>query len=83
MGVHVTTQGAIGNAYKHLDGRREGRRHHCRRRRGLVENSETDHQETIREDEYWIHLAQGRDRWRAVVNMVMNHRLLEMEEILQ
>jgi hypothetical protein len=24
----------------------------------------------------WIHLAQGRDRWRSVVNTVMNLRVL-------
>jgi hypothetical protein len=28
-----------------------------------------------REDVYWIHLAQDRDQWWAVVNMVMKLRV--------
>jgi len=31
--------------------------------------------ETGWEDVDWSHLAQGRNQWRAVVNMVMNHRV--------
>jgi hypothetical protein len=27
---------------------------------------------------YWINLAEDRDRWRALVNTVMNHRVFQM-----
>jgi hypothetical protein len=30
----------------------------------------------------WIHLAHGRDRWRAVVNAVMNLRVLALRSYL-
>jgi hypothetical protein len=31
-----------------------------------------DLKELGREGVYWVHLAEDRDRWRAVVNAVMN-----------
>jgi len=33
-------------------------------------------EETSRNDMDWIHLAQERDQWWAVVNTVMNHLVL-------
>jgi hypothetical protein len=35
-----------------------------------------DFREIVWEGVEWIHLAQDRDRWRAVVNAVMNLRVL-------
>jgi hypothetical protein len=29
----------------------------------------------------WIHLAQDRDWWQALVNMVMNHRIPQWQRV--
>jgi hypothetical protein len=55
-------------------GRPEGRRLLGRPRRRWEDNIKIDHQE-VGWGMDWIELAQDRDRWRAVVNAVMNLRV--------
>jgi hypothetical protein len=43
-------------------------------RRRWEDNIKMDLREIVFGDVDWIHLAQDRDRWRAVVNTVMNLR---------
>jgi hypothetical protein len=55
-------------------GRPEGRRPLGRPRRRWEDNIKMDLQEEGW-DMDWIELAQGRDKWRALVNAVMNLRV--------
>jgi hypothetical protein len=61
-------------AYRILVGRPEGRKPLGRPRRRWEDNIKMDIQEWDG-DMDWIDLAQDRDRWRAVVNAVMNFRV--------
>jgi hypothetical protein len=73
---HVARLGEVTGAYNILVGRPEGRRPLGRpRRRWEEDNIEMDLRETGFGDVDWIHLAQDRDRWRALVNTVMNLRV--------
>jgi hypothetical protein len=56
-------------------GRPEGRRPLGRLRRRWEDNIKMDLGEMGFGDVDWIHLAQDRDRWRALVNMAMNLRV--------
>jgi hypothetical protein len=58
-----------------LVGRPEGRRPLGRPRRRWEDNIKMDLREIGFEDVDWIILARDRDRWRALVNTVMNLRL--------
>jgi len=58
-----------------LVGKPEGKRPLGRPRRGWEDNIRIDLQEVGCGSMDWIMLAQDRDRWRALVNAVMNLRV--------
>jgi hypothetical protein len=57
-------------------GKPEGKILLGRPRHRWEDGSRMDLRETIWGSVVWIHLAQGRDRWRVLVNTVMNLRVL-------
>jgi hypothetical protein len=64
------------NVYRFLMGEREGRRPLGRPRRRWEDGIKTDLREIGLGSVDWIQLAQDRDRWRALVNTVMNLQVL-------
>jgi hypothetical protein len=72
---HVTRMREKRNAYRLLEGKPEGRRPLGRPRRRWLDNVRMDLVEMGWGDTDWIGLAQDRDRWRALVNAVMNLRV--------
>jgi hypothetical protein len=67
--------GEVRGAYNILVGRPEGRRLLGRPRRRWEDNIKVDLREIWFGDVDWINLAYDRDRWRALVNTVMNLRV--------
>jgi hypothetical protein len=63
------------NAYRLLVGRPEEKRPLGRPRRRWVDNIRMDLGEVGWSDVDWIDLAQDRNRWRVVVNSVLNLRV--------
>jgi hypothetical protein len=61
--------------YRVLVGKPEGKRPLGRPRCRWEDNNEMDLQEVECGVMDWIELAQGRDRWRELVNLVMNLRI--------
>jgi hypothetical protein len=72
---HVARVGEVRGAYNILVGRPEGRRPLGRPRRRWEDKIKMDFREIGFGDVDWIHWAQDRDRWRALVNTVMNLRV--------
>jgi hypothetical protein len=67
---HVEHLVEMRNAYKILVGKAEGKRPHRRCRRRWEDNIKTDLREIVWEGVDWIHLAQDRDQWRALMSTV-------------
>ena len=65
----------VRGAYRVLVGKPEGKRPLGRPRHRWEDNIKIDLQEVGCEDMDWIQLAQDRDRWHALVNVVMNLRV--------
>jgi hypothetical protein len=71
---HVARVGKMWNAYKILVRKPEGKKQLGRRRRRCESNGKRW------EDADWIYPVQVRDQWQAVVNTVMNLRVLQKAE---
>jgi hypothetical protein len=72
---HVAQMGEKRNVYRLLVGKPEGKRPLGRPRHRWEDNIKIDLLEIGWGDVDWIGLAQDRDKWRALVNAVMNLRV--------
>ena len=72
---HVACMGERRGVYRVLTGKPEGRISFGRPRRKWEDNIKMDIQEVGSGGMDWIDLAQDRDRWRVLVNAVMNLRV--------
>ena len=72
---HVVRMGERRGVYRVLVGEPEGKRPLGRPRRRWEDNIKMDFQEVGCGGMNWIELAQDRDRWRSLVNAVMNLRV--------
>jgi hypothetical protein len=72
---HVARNGERRGVYRDLVGKPEGKRPMGRPRPRWEDNIKMDLQEVGCGDMDWIELAQDRDRWRSLVNVVINLRV--------
>ena len=75
MGAACSMYGARRGAYRVLVGKPEGKRPPGKPRRRWKDNIKMDLQEVGCGGMDWIDLAQERDSWRGLVNVVMNLQL--------
>ena len=72
---YVTHMGKRSGVYRVLVGKPERKRPLGKPRRRWEDNIKMDIQEVEGENMDWIELVQDRDRWRALVNAVINLRV--------
>ena len=72
---HVALMGESRGVYRVLVGKPEGKKLLGRPKHRWEDNIKIDLQEVRCEGMDWIDLAEDRDRWRALVNTVMNYRV--------
>ena len=72
---YIARMGKRRGVYRVLVWKPEGKRSLGRSRRKCENNIKINLQEVGYEDMEWIDLAKDRDRWRALVNAVMNFRV--------
>jgi len=72
MGESCRTQRELRNAYKILVEKPEGKRELGRHKSRWEDNIRMDLREIRWKGVDWVHLAQDRDQWRALVNTVMS-----------
>ena len=72
---HVAHMGEGRGMYRVLVGNPEGKRPQGRPRHSWEDNIKMDVQKVGCQDMDWIELAQDRDNWQALVNVVMNLRV--------
>jgi hypothetical protein len=75
MGGACSSDGEGRGVYKVLAGKHEGKRPLGRTRYRWEDNIKMELQELGYGSMDWIELAQDRDRWRSLVNAVMNLRV--------
>ena len=75
MGVECSTCGVRRGVYRVSVGKPKEKRPLGRPRRRWKDNNKMDLQEVGCRGMDWINLAEGGDRWRALVNAVINLRV--------